>query len=394
MSVAVGQELALNSISMAAFDPAGEKQLPLMRYLNSRQRSLSESVTLSLQDLLSRSQTERVGQMSVVSLPSQLAAGSPLDYSVLTDWFEGEFRAKRLSRAISLIADSNNTFDYAVFNKQMFCLFLRGTKMSRIDFVAEGYYVFRLIVDGGLKQALGAESKEMSGYDASVLSPGDAAMGWSSSTTSARGATGLVIFCRSDFLGEKLQHLGDPACALHEPFSGSRKGSYFRMRLPCTQDMMRLSKSLLELDLSSDLALIKSEGMVLLLVTEFLRSMSAGHAADSKVKRISARDAQRISAARTYIEAHPAENLTVNRIAREVGLNRTKLNDGFRELFGTSVHSFVFELRMLAAVDLMRRDLPLEVVAEHVGYSGVVSLSRAFKKHFGVPPGEYRRAAT
>ena len=48
-------------------------------------------------------------------------------------------------------------------------------------------------------------------------------------------------------------------------------------------------------------------------------------------------DRRRVVASRTLIEERSSEPLTLDQIARQCGINRTKLSRGFREIYGTSV---------------------------------------------------------
>ena len=348
---------------------------------------------MSLSSALSRAYVEASGELSVLHLDDSFEAGSELDYGELMRWIEAQFRSERLSRAIRLVTPSGNSFDYAISNADLFCLFLRDTRLERVRFKAEGYYVFRLLTDGGMQQRLGRELRDMEGFDSSILSPGDTSMGWSSSTRASQGATGVVIFCKSSALRQKLLHLRSPSEALERALSSDSEFSYSRTNVPCTQAMMRFGNELLELDLAAEVSLLQVEGLAHLAIAEFLRSLASTRVKASSFTQISSRDAQRLDEAREYARAHFRDALTVSQLARRVGLNRTKLNDGFRELFGTSVHGFIVEQRMDTALELLRDDPSLQEIAEKTGYSSSASFSRAFKSHFGSSPGEYRQAA-
>ena len=84
---------------------------------------------------------------------------------------------------------------------------------------------------------------------------------------------------------------------------------------------------------------------------------------------------------------HYAEDLTLERIAREVGLNRAALTSGFRELFGMSVHDSLRKVRMENAHELLQdKDNPIAKVAEAVGYGHSCIFSTAFHDYFGCTP--------
>lgn len=80
-------------------------------------------------------------------------------------------------------------------------------------------------------------------------------------------------------------------------------------------------------------------------------------------------------------------------IAREVGLSRTRLTEGFRALMGTSVEAYWQQCRMDRARDLLCREgVTVTEVAQVLGYSELASFSRAFTRAFGMSPTRLRAA--
>ncbi|MBD2703918.1 helix-turn-helix transcriptional regulator [Spirosoma sp. BT702] len=75
-----------------------------------------------------------------------------------------------------------------------------------------------------------------------------------------------------------------------------------------------------------------------------------------------------------------------------VGMNRTKLMSGFKEVFGTTIFSYVADLRMERAKELMLSDTYMKVaeVARLVGFKSPNNFSIAFKKKFGFSPNTFR----
>jgi AraC-like DNA-binding protein len=45
----------------------------------------------------------------------------------------------------------------------------------------------------------------------------------------------------------------------------------------------------------------------------------------------------------------------------------------------------------LAAKHLKSSELPIKIIADHARYESEAAFSRAFKRRFGVPPGDWRR---
>lgn len=109
---------------------------------------------------------------------------------------------------------------------------------------------------------------------------------------------------------------------------------------------------------------------------------------------LSMADSQRLMVARRYIEDKWAEKITLDTIARACGLNRAKLTRGFRDLFSCSVADAIVEQRLGEAKQmLLVTDLPVSSIGYRCGYLNNASFARAFSRHFGVAPTQYRATA-
>lgn len=96
---------------------------------------------------------------------------------------------------------------------------------------------------------------------------------------------------------------------------------------------------------------------------------------------------------RSFIEERYMDpNISLNALSDQFGIKDKYVSKLFREEFGENFVDFLIELRMERAKRLLvETDMPLQELAEQVGYSGAISLSRAFKKYAGFSPGDYRK---
>lgn len=109
---------------------------------------------------------------------------------------------------------------------------------------------------------------------------------------------------------------------------------------------------------------------------------------------LSSSDITRIAAAKLVIDERWNEPLTLEQIARECGVNRSKLSRGFRELYGTSVAEALTHRRLeQARQSLLVTDLPVGLIGYRSGYHNNASFTRAFGRRFGVSPSELRSGA-
>jgi len=106
---------------------------------------------------------------------------------------------------------------------------------------------------------------------------------------------------------------------------------------------------------------------------------------------LSPADTRRLMAARRMIDDRWNEKLTLDAIARACGLNRAKLTRGFRDLFDCSIAEALAERRLAQASRLLlTTDLLVSSIGYESGYLNNASFSRAFSRHFGHSPSDYR----
>lgn len=98
-------------------------------------------------------------------------------------------------------------------------------------------------------------------------------------------------------------------------------------------------------------------------------------------------DIERIHHAKEIISRDLENPPTLFKLARLVGLTHTKLNRGFREIYGTTVFGYLHNIRLEQAKLLLEEQrMNVTEVALTVGYNSLPSFSTAFSKHFGLKP--------
>ena len=101
-----------------------------------------------------------------------------------------------------------------------------------------------------------------------------------------------------------------------------------------------------------------------------------------------------VELAMEYIRNHFQEDLSVAKLARYVGLNRSYLTTVFQSVLQLSPQQFLMRFRMARASQLLReRTLSVGEVARSCGYPDPLTFSKAFKRTMGVTPSQYRRGA-
>jgi AraC family transcriptional regulator len=94
-----------------------------------------------------------------------------------------------------------------------------------------------------------------------------------------------------------------------------------------------------------------------------------------------------------YIDAHLAEELSVERLGRVAAFSKYHFHRQFSALFGLSVHEYVQLVRLKHATDQLglRSWRSVLEVALDSGYESPEAFARAFKKQLGRTPSEFQR---
>lgn len=104
-------------------------------------------------------------------------------------------------------------------------------------------------------------------------------------------------------------------------------------------------------------------------------------------------DEQLFAKALTLLEARMSDPPGLIELASELGTNERKLTDVFRRRVGLTVFDYFSELRLETARHLLESSgMRIQAIASHVGYLNAGDFTRAFRRHFGVTPRDYRKA--
>jgi len=103
------------------------------------------------------------------------------------------------------------------------------------------------------------------------------------------------------------------------------------------------------------------------------------------------REREAVRRAQGYIDAHFAEGVRLDDLARHVALSPYYLLRVFRAEVGLPPHAYLDTVRIRHAERLILAGHPLAQVAAEVGFSSQSHLTRQFKRVVGVTPGQYAR---
>lgn len=89
------------------------------------------------------------------------------------------------------------------------------------------------------------------------------------------------------------------------------------------------------------------------------------------------------------LQSDPRQEWTVDSMAARVAMSRSKFAALFKETVGQSPMDYLTDLRMAMAQGLLKQNRPVSLVANEVGYDDASSLTRVFKKRFGLTPKQW-----
>ncbi|MDQ0176585.1 helix-turn-helix transcriptional regulator [Bacillus chungangensis] len=104
------------------------------------------------------------------------------------------------------------------------------------------------------------------------------------------------------------------------------------------------------------------------------------------------RNYKRIIEIKERIEHNLGQTLIVNQLAKEFHLSPLELQEGFKQVVGSTVYRYIRQQRMKKASQLLQTtNFSITRIANEVGYDNPSKFTSAFKKIMFETPYEYRK---
>jgi AraC-like DNA-binding protein len=95
-----------------------------------------------------------------------------------------------------------------------------------------------------------------------------------------------------------------------------------------------------------------------------------------------------------FVDKNIEKEIRVKDLCTNFGINRNKLQNFVKRLFGQTIHSYIIIQKMeRAATKLRTTDTSIKTIAVELGYKPS-NFNRKFKKVFGWSPNSFRKQAT
>ena len=102
-------------------------------------------------------------------------------------------------------------------------------------------------------------------------------------------------------------------------------------------------------------------------------------------------ESKSVARVRDYLEAHYAENVSIQDLTKLVNLSPYYLIRCFRQQVGCPPHQYQRHWQILQVKRALQTSKPLPAIAIEHGFYDQSHLNRVFKKTFGVTPGQYQK---
>lgn len=103
---------------------------------------------------------------------------------------------------------------------------------------------------------------------------------------------------------------------------------------------------------------------------------------------------QRMALVREYLDAHFADDVTVETLATQAGLSRAHLTRAFTATYGMAPHAYLNMVRIRQAQAALRQGHAVADVAAACGFADQSHLTRRFKGQVGMAPGRWLAQTT
>jgi AraC-like DNA-binding protein len=158
---------------------------------------------------------------------------------------------------------------------------------------------------------------------------------------------------------------------------------------PITQAMKQILTQIRECSYTGILKKLFVEAKVVELLTLQIDQVNVLTTSKMVLKKA---DIERLNDVKALLLSNIYDPYSIEELSKTAGINRTKLQDGFKELFGTTIFGFITDIRLEEARQriLDSRHTSIAEIAALTGYKNPQHFTVAFKRKFGFLPKELK----
>ncbi|MCF2489348.1 helix-turn-helix transcriptional regulator [Dyadobacter sp. CY347] len=159
---------------------------------------------------------------------------------------------------------------------------------------------------------------------------------------------------------------------------------------PITSAMKQILVQIIECSFSGTLKRLFIEAKVIELLTLQITQINALPSGKRVLKKL---DMDKLNEVRAMLLDNIHNPYSIEELSKTAGINRTKLQEGFKELFGTTIFGFITDIRLEEARQRIQDQSHAASIAEIAalaGYKNPQHFTAAFKRKYGFLPKELR----
>ena len=178
---------------------------------------------------------------------------------------------------------------------------------------------------------------------------------------------------------------------MHDIVNGSNEKHYYHS-LTTTPLVNMAIHQILDCPYQGSLRRLYLESKTLELIAHNLAQLVVYKNGNNRPFTLLPGDIERVRETRDVLIRNLENPPSLLELARMVGINKNKLNQGFRQVFGNSVFEYLRIRRLEWARELLEsKEKNVTEAAFEVGYAQQSNFTKAFKRHFGTNPTDYLR---
>lgn len=155
---------------------------------------------------------------------------------------------------------------------------------------------------------------------------------------------------------------------------------------------VKIFEEMINCTLPSMTRLLYLNGKVMELIANQFEKLIEGFSTTTNSICIKSYDIEKLELARKIIVNHMDNPLSINELAKEVGLNTNKLKKGFKCLYNKTIFGYLRDKKMEKAKELLlNEEKTIAQIASEIGYANPSQFSATFKKKYGINPKELQK---
>lgn len=173
-----------------------------------------------------------------------------------------------------------------------------------------------------------------------------------------------------------------------QQISGAGKCEHFHNLGSMTPEMKYIVMKIMECSFPNPIRQIYLEAKAMELLACRMKLMMKPYA----LAGIQPRDIKAVHQAAGLLTEDLSHPPDIEALSRSVGVNRTKLKQGFKAVYGKSAFQYLKQLRFERVADLLTNSsMSVCEVAQAVGYNDIKHFYQSFRNRFGTTPGTFRK---